>query len=268
MLAWSPDGRYVAYAVPAVRPVERTAAYQDGLPIRQLAILDVTNDTTARYPDISPLYQAAFAPDSTQLAVMSGVDSMVVSVHGQRLTSWTPPPGVSPQSGLAWSPDGAMLAMVISPTMRSDCSTVRDAGIRFLDMTGTGRPVPSDVPCGTVLGWRSPTSLIVQYWLPDDDVDALVEMSTVDGSWTVLSRFSGAKECEYGLERCHVLRIQLATNLIGSAGIRASDPDRGPWVPIVHIGTVVLVVAVAGAWWIVRRRRRSRGDSHQMATAG
>lgn len=169
MLAWSPDGRYVAYAVPAPPPADGTAesSFENGEAIRNLAILDIGNDSTVLYPANSPIYAAAFSPDSQRLAVQSGPESPIVSVRGERVSTWTLPPAVSRPSPIAWSPDGRWMATVLSPPTRPDgSSTSSDARIRFVDMTGTGATAPADLPYFTVLGWRSSTSVVVQDWLP------------------------------------------------------------------------------------------------------
>jgi hypothetical protein len=195
------------------------------------------------------------------LALQTGPESPIVSVRGERIGTWSVPPSINEPTVLAWSPDGRLMAMVLAPLPRPDGSaTSADARVRFTDMTGTGIPVPADLPGFIVLGWRSPTSIVVQDWLADERADAIVKVSTVDGSRATLSRFTRTNSCEYGLQRCQAFRIQLATNLIPSAGIRRSNPDRGPLVPVAHAAPIVLVVLVAGvvAGIVVLRRQRRR----------
>jgi hypothetical protein len=267
MLAWSPDGRYLAYAVPAPPPADGTAAssFRDGAPIRNLAILDVVSDTTDRYDVNAPIFGASFSSDSQRIALVTALVSPIVSVRGEELGTWSLPLGVRfDLANFAWSPDGALMATVL-PIRWDGSMHGEDARVRFVDMTGTDRSVPTDLPYGNVLGWRSATSIIVLDWLEDEDRHALVEVSTVDGGRTVLSRFSREKDCEYGLLTCNPYRIQLATDLIASAGVRPSDPDRGPWVPLMRIGSTVLVLVLVGAvvGLISRRNRRRRGSRHR-----
>jgi hypothetical protein len=105
----------------------------------------------------------------------------------------------------------------------------------------------------------------------DTGVMGLVEISIVDGSRTVLSRFPRADDC-WLAGRCYVFRPQLATTLLQRSGLRASNPDRGSWLPVsdtrsMVLAGVVLVVAfsVVGALVlrrvIGRRRDRSRAVS-------
>jgi hypothetical protein len=69
LLAWSPDRRYVAYAVPVI-------AHLSSAPVFDLAILDLDRDTSVRYPGLTPLTAASFAPTA-----------------GNWPYSWTGPPG-------------------------------------------------------------------------------------------------------------------------------------------------------------------------------
>ncbi|MFC7478762.1 hypothetical protein ACFQX7_00040 [Luedemannella flava] len=161
---------------------------------------------------------------------------------------WLPPTGTA-DSALAWSPDGRLMAVQTN------------MGIRFVDMTGSGGTVPNSLRYdSSVLGWRSPTSIVVEGSDDDADTDTLVEVSVVDGHRTVLSRFPTTRSCEYGQHRCRPYRIQLATNLIADATIRPSAPDRGPWVPVVHAATTLGAGAlgVGLVLLILRRRRRRR----------
>jgi hypothetical protein len=218
------------------------------------------------------VWGAAFAPDSRRLALASRSGGLVISVDGTRLGSWadptpavTQPPVflregavISPSAepvgsrGLAWSPDGATLAVAThllcghQPDMTGGGPYMSATG--FVDMT-TGQPVdpqPAN-PCLKPLGWRSPTVLVGEEIRPDGSY-GLAEASLVDGNTTPISQFSTAIGCEV-LGQCDVWRIQLATNLLPAAGIRDSlYPDRGPWVLIVHLGLISLLVA--GIVWL------------------
>ncbi|GAA1799615.1 hypothetical protein GCM10009682_21550 [Luedemannella flava] len=250
MLAWSPDSRYLAYAVPAPSPNDGRAesSLRGGQPLRDVAILDVVTDTTVRYPANSPIFAAAFSPDGQRLAVQSDQNSPILSLRAEKVGEWLPPTGTA-DSALAWSPDGRLMAVQTN------------MGIRFVDMTGSGGTVPNSLRYdSSVLGWRSPTSIVVEGSDDDADTDTLVEVSVVDGHRTVLSRFPTTRSCEYGQHRCRPYRIQLATNLIADATIRPSAPDRGPWVPVVHAATTLGAGAlgVALVLLILRRRRRRR----------
>jgi dipeptidyl aminopeptidase/acylaminoacyl peptidase len=204
LLAWSPDGRYVAYAVPAPPPADGTAAssFSNGEPIKQLAMLDIAADTSIRYPEISPVSAAAFAPEGQRLVVQTGTQSWIVSVRGERLRPLMLPAGASLASSAAWSPDGRLLATIVAPRMRADDTlSPADARVKFVDVTGAGVPVPGDLPYDNLLGWRSPTTVLVHSVPEGDGVDAIAAVSIEDGQRTVLSTFSRSKFCEYGLQR-------------------------------------------------------------------
>jgi hypothetical protein len=242
-LAWSPDSRYVAYAVHA----PRSGDFDDG-PSRMLVILDVIDDR-AVVLGTAGVVTAAFAPDSRRIAVATLSGGIVLSVDGQQLGTFPDPTALVPQTktyiigtggyatptqvpgtegpmgelGMAWSPDGTTLAVATSVP----CPSARLTG--FVDMT-TGQllsPQPP-MPCMLPLGWRSPTVLIGER-MSDSGEYGIAAASLVDGSVTPLARFD-AEGC-YVVSNCDVWRIQLATNLLTDVGVRGTgNPDRGPWV--------------------------------------
>jgi hypothetical protein len=277
MLAWSPDGRYVAYAVPHPSPGDGRAesSLRNGaISLRDVAILDVVNDTNVLFSLNTPVLGAAFSPDSQRVAVLGDPESPIISVDGELTGTWSTPS--IPLTNMyrdtilpiAWSPDGALLAIglpprgvTIGPATYHGPST---APVVFVDMTGAGTVGRTDLT-GYLLGWRSPTSIVVWTSVDEDllhgdtGIQALAEMSIVDGSRTVLSRFPRADRCSF-TGRCTAYGIQLATNLLRQAGIRPSAPDRGRLVQLVHPGSIVVAVAIVTAIVtiaVLRRTRRS-----------
>lgn len=267
LLAWSPDGRYVAYAVPhpPVTDGQWEVVMRGNVPLRDVAILDVVNDTNVLFPLNTPVFGAAFSPDSQRVAVLGDPESPIISVDGIQVGTW-PAPDMSGRQwdavlSLAWSPDGTLLAVSHMP-------------ILFVDMAGTGQTVSTRV-AGGVLGWRSPTSIVVRTSVDEDlargdrGVDAVVEVSIVDGSETVLSRFPRVANCTF-TGRCKLWGIQLATKLLPRAGIRPSNPDRGPWAAVVPAGLIVAAVLIAVALVALvvwRHRARRRSASHRVGAA-
>jgi hypothetical protein len=156
---------------------------------------------------------------------------------------------------MAWSPDGATLAVATS----NHCGhTSHGYGVQltltaFVDMT-TGRPLTPQPPmrCLAPLGWRSATTLVGEEIRADGGY-GLAEASLRGSGQTPMSHFSD-----------RVWGVQLATNLLSTAGVRTgSEPDRGPWVPIVHIGIQVLAVLLIGSALLLLLalvRRRSHGS--------
>jgi hypothetical protein len=277
LLAWSPDGRYVAYTVHAP-PFRGFSGYEVGNPSpdRLLAIIDLASDRAQLIGTVIGVVGAAFAPDSQRMAVATKDGGRVISVTGVQLGTWTVPAPAAADTdlsdygwypgalGLAWSPDGATLAVATSVVCGPE-ATLTGGGPRmtrtvFLRMPD-GQPltVPTSPPCIMPLGWRSPTTLIGEQIRPDGGY-GLADASLVDGSVTAISHFSYGRGCEL-VGQCDVWRIQLATNLLGTAGIRDSlYPDRGPWVAIIHIGPFALALGLVGTWLtsVVLRRRKIR----------
>jgi hypothetical protein len=156
---------------------------------------------------------------------------------------------------VAFSPDGAWLATISAPGAGRTT-------IGFVDATGAGRTPPTDLPYDSFLGWRTPTSVVVQTWEGDRDVAVLAEVSVDDGAVEVLSRFSARSTCEFGLHTCYPYRMQLASGLLPVAGVRAAEPDHGPLPPRVWVwGAVIAFETVGVLWWLLLAlRRRGRWD--------
>ncbi|HEX6871797.1 MAG TPA: WD40 repeat domain-containing protein [Micromonosporaceae bacterium] len=277
MLAWSPDGRYVAYAVPHPPPNDGRAesSLRGSVSLRDVAILDVVHDTNVLVSLNTPVFGGAFSPDSQRLAVLADPESPMMSVDGKRVGTWVAPAisvdNVSRDMVLpvAWSPDGALLAIGLPPqgvaVGQGTYYGPSNTPIWFVDLAGTGRAGRTDLT-GDLLGWRSPTSILVSTSVDEDlrrgdtGAQALVEVSIMDGSRTVLSRFPRSGRCSL-TGRCTAYRIQLATNLLRQASIRPSAPDRGWWVPVVHLGSITLAAAtvmIIVTIMALRPRRRAR----------
>jgi hypothetical protein len=104
------------------------------VPIQQLAILDVVDDSTARYPDLEPVWGAAFAPKSRTLVVQLGHEAAIVTVDGQRVRPLALPAGMDIISRTAWSPDGTLIAVTDGHLME------------FVDANGAGQDASGPLP--------------------------------------------------------------------------------------------------------------------------
>jgi hypothetical protein len=256
LLAWSPDGRTVAYGVPVPLPGDDAASsYFAGRPALDLVLLDLRDGSSTRVPGSGPVWAAAYSPDGRTLALQRGPGhAWLATPEGTRLRELDLNGDHDLAPGVAFSPDGALLA-TLSPAEPDG------PALGFVDATGGGRAVPRPLPYDNVLGWRTPTSVVVQTWSDELDAEVLAEVSIWDGAVTVLSRFSRARVCEYLLQRCYAYRIQLASALLPGATIRPADPDRGPWprwMWLTLAGATLIAVAAVTVIRTVRRRGRRR----------
>jgi hypothetical protein len=248
----------VAYAVPAPPPGDGRAesSFSGGRAIMDLALLDLRDGSTARVPDSGLVWAASYSPDGSTLVVQrGGGNSWLATPDGARIRDVDLTGALDLAPGMAFSPDGTLLATVSSAGSGG-------GGIRFVDATFTGRPVPDPLPYNEFLGWRSADSVVVHTWSEELNAGVLAEVSIRDGSVTVLSRFNRQQTCEFGLHTCDPYRIQLASGLLTRAGVRPSDPDHGPWPPRVWVWGIVIALETAGvALWFglaVRRRLHRR----------
>jgi len=250
-LAWSPDGKQVAYQFSA----EPTNPH-GGFPITgDVGLLDVQTGIAEALPGASDVKSAAFSPDGTELALQHGLVGgtlEVVSLVGvsPRIVQ---APGGELDGPAAWSPDGLLLA-----TTRLDCGWYPELGacvggapeISFVDATGQGRRVPDplqvDVLGGNrVLGWTASNEVAVLTETKLSDVDPdpgtywVTAVPLDGGDPRRLSAIPGSSN--YG-----VGRFQLASALLPDLDVRAASGtiDRGPW-PLPLRAAVVLLTGIA-----------------------
>jgi hypothetical protein len=252
LLAWSPDGRYIAYAVPSG---DGRAQVRDR-PVKHLVVLDLTTAVSTAHPAMGPVWSASFGPSSRELAVQLVGEVWITTVDGQLVRPVPLPLGRDLVPEVAWSPDGELLA-----------TTGPGGGsLEFLDATGSGRAVPAPVSGDAVLGWRSPDTLVVHARTEQGSPvpgGSIEELAITTGGRTRLSTFSDKKACQYGHSPCLVSQLKLATGLLPTLVVRpAGPPDYGPWPIRFRIATLAAAAGVVLlAWWITRRLRRRRAGA-------
>jgi hypothetical protein len=265
-LAWSPDGKRVAYQFSA----EPTNPY-GGFPITgDIGLLDVQTGTAEAVPGASDVKTAAFSPDGTELALQHGAlggTLEVVSLVGDS-PRVIPAPARVLDGPTAWSPDGLLLATTEAHTCPygdlGPCDADRN-DISFVDATGQGRRVPDALRVDVldsygVLAWTGPGEIAVRagntltdagfnpdtYWVTAVPLDG--------GDPRRLSAIPGGPN--YG-----VWRFQLASALLSDVEVRAaSDIDRGPWPLTLRVLVVLLTGVAVAAMAKAAMNRRPLGD--------
>jgi len=159
LLAWSADGRYVAYLGSPMSlnrvPDEMADSYygrirEDTLARGVLAVLDLTTGVSTRVAGLTAVRGVSFAPDSQRLAVQADQGAWIITVDGRRERQLPIPQDRELLSSHAWSPDGALIATVPDPHGRYQLPAGSN-DLDFLAVTDTAHP-PPPVTVGLVLG--------------------------------------------------------------------------------------------------------------------
>jgi hypothetical protein len=255
LLAWSPDGRYVAYGAASITNTEDQSRFVDYEVARTgtLRLLDLSTGRSAEVAALKPASAAAFAPDSRRLAVQVGQTAHVIDLDGRETGNVRVPSGRGLAANVAWSPDGRFLATVPWAADGPGVFLTEPVSVDFIALDGSTPPAPvPDVV--RLLGWRSASTLVVAA-VNDRTQLSLAEVPIDGGVRQTLSRFDTGSTCEFGMQNCHVVDLQLATGLLSEMAVRrAGSPQRGPWPPGVTVPTASLVLGAALVLW--RRVRR------------
>ncbi len=266
LLAWSADGRWLAYATRPFRPM--TEGWHETTRARggRLTLLDAISGE--RYPIdvLESVGNAAFSPDGTELAIQAGgpdgaehrsippgADVVVITVPGGEVAARVAvPTDYQVANQAAWSPDGSRLALTSGSRLRT------------VERDGAGwRVGPAEVPVGFFLGWRSSDRFLMATGadMPGDSAAQSPEIVSVDlgdGSRTPLARLDPGT----GLDVL-IGDLQLAYGLLPDVRVRpAGDIDHGPWPPWLRTGAtaaaLILLSGVALSIIVVRRARMRR----------
>lgn len=247
-LAWSPDGRHVAFTP------DPTGAGAGGI-----GMLDLKTGGTSGVPGLavgaSGPTAAAFDADGTRLAVQIDEAVELIMVSGGHIATLPLPRDHQLVPYVAWSPDGALLA---TRSQRPESQ----GGIVFLSTQGRSLPpnVASNLESSPAEfgGWSAPDRIVMVSETdrhPDYRVEReVVEVSLATGKRRVISWFSGAHTCEFSSMHCKALNVRFAAGLLPTLVTRpAGPPDRGPWpVPL----TMSVILTFTGAAWLAFKLAR------------
>jgi hypothetical protein len=268
LLAWSPDGRYVAYSAAPLPPPDGNGNFVDYEVARAgvLRLLDLSSGRSTEVPAFKPAWTAAFAPDSRRLAVQVGQEAHLIDLDGHESGSVHITAGRELAANVGWSPDGGFLATVpwaadgpfdgtVGTNHYGFLSLARNVDLVALTGMGTGTPKAPIEDVVQLLGWRSAGSMIVA------TVNAVGQLSLTEvqlgtGARRTLSRFDTGSTCELGTQTCQVFDLQLATGLLPDLTVRhGGSPQRGPWPITLTIPVAAVVLGTALLLW--RRTRRT-----------
>ncbi|MFC0003801.1 hypothetical protein [Micromonospora siamensis] len=269
LLAWSPDGRHVAYSAAPLRHTDEFGSVNvvEAQVARggTLRLLDLATGRDTPVPALRPAWTAAFAPDSRRLAVQVGQEAHLIDLTGREYARVPVPAGRELAAEVGWSPDGAFLATV--PWLGGGPSSGDTSHGNFLWKAGDVEFVP--IAAGTpptrvpdvvqLLGWRAADSLVA-VTVDGGGRVSLVEVRLGTGTRRTLSRFDTGHSCELGTQSCQVFDLHLATGLLPQLTVRdAGRPRRGPWPTPLSGGVGVVLAGAAYLLWRRTGWRPGRG---------
>jgi Tol biopolymer transport system component len=234
-LAWSPDARRLAYVSTSTESGAGT-----------LGVLDVETGHATEFPALGKVIAGAYSPDGSRLAVQVGTELLFLDGQGNVADRQTLPADARLAGPAAWSPDGALLAVVRTEPDQEMTWFLRPRALYFVPIMPL-MLFSAIIPIDDTMqfqGWRSDRSVV--FWQAPN----ITEIQLDGGARTVLASLDG-----------EVVAFQLAADLLRTAAVVEPGPvDRGPWPTWFRLFVGLLLAAgavpVLGVFWYVRRRRR------------
>jgi hypothetical protein len=269
LLAWSPDGRYVAYGAAPLTVSDGTINFVDSAVARTgtLRLLDLSTGQSTEVPAIKPAWTAAFAPDSRRLAVQVGQQAHLLDLDGRQSGSVRIGGGRELAANVGWSPDGRFLATVpwaadgpftgtVGGNTNHNVFLSLNGDVSFVPVAPGDTPLPAPVQdVVQLLGWRAVDSVVVATANAAGQL-SLTEVHLGTDTRRTLSRFDTGSSCELGTQICQVYDLQLATGLLPDLSVRdAGRPQRGPWPTVLTTPVASVILGAALLLW--RRVRRA-----------
>jgi len=213
----------------------RVAIYQESAQEGIICMLDLETGQVSPVLAVNAR-RVAFSP-SGALAIQLGQTVKVAEWSGEVTREIRLPESTELAGPQSWTPDGRFLTTVHTGPDRQEGGVISqgEQSYVFQPVDPFTTPVPQPIPArgllpgaegDAVLGWRSPTTMLVS----GSDVNGttsnlIAEVDITTGAHRVISRFRVGANDDLA-----VADVQLATALLAEVGMRSgANPDRGVW---------------------------------------
>lgn len=274
ILAWSPDGRWIAVA-------EVTFPPSESKPVPDWVSLNLIDVKTGEYRRLASVtgklvrgHGLAFSADGQRIAYQGDNRLFVIDLNGNPITSSALDPGAILAGKGAWTPDGSAIAVAVPKRCCTPVTT--DWALRFIT-ADTGQPAANrNLPAVNgatavrLLGWSASTRAVLVAFRPErgpmdrepsDDRTSFGNVRGID----LLSLEPGKQPEVLFKSPGQVLTIDIADQAIASGVIVPAPPqslippaDILRWAGLVTaIVYILMTSAVFLTIQMVRRGRRS-----------